>query len=151
MGNSLSSPNTAGSQKFPTWSMFPKLNEYIIKGEQLPEELRDFYFGVINIERKFSNVEPVFVQYTRAVVNCIAMLEDPFLEATSKEETNIDQLKNFFASEINNANIEIKAMSGSLQAVDGFFFKTYSTTILKQEHDIKQRNIKGSWLNKEAE
>lgn len=152
MGNSIND-GTVGSGKFrgvPTYAMSPRVTAILMQGEDLPKELRDFYFGIVEPERKFSNTDDQFTQYIRASINCVHHLESPYLDSQKKENEN-HHLKDFFASEINNCNVEAKGMSQTLQSKDMGFLKTIMSNILRQEQELTTHNYKKKAFGGERE
>lgn len=144
MGNDLNMQGLPGGYKLPTWGVFPKLNEYIIRGQDLPQELKEFYFGIVELEMQLSNLPVGFVQYVRACVNTVSMIVPFLVKIDGEEKSSVDHLETFFKNEVNEINVECKAMSKAYRGVDGFTMEMISTTIMKQLHDIKQHNVKGS-------
>jgi len=66
----------------------PIYKEKIIMGQDLPEELKKYFFG-FDFEIQLSNLPPDVIQYVGSVVDQINMLIEPILKIANGETTTV--------------------------------------------------------------
>lgn len=136
------------ASRLSVWNLFPKLSDYIIRGNDLPQNLQEYFFGIIEIEMHLSNLPKEFVYYSRASVNCLSMLV-PILEDWDKiKEFFTPPNKNAFVNEVNAINVECKGMVKPYRAVDGFTMKELSMQRFEQFQELKTNMKKDGFIKR---
>lgn len=115
-------PNTPSA--LPRWKFDPALNEHVILGNDLPEELKQFFFG-FDFEVQLSNLPKHVVDYIGSAIDQINMLMIPFTKIENGETTT--ENKDWFKYEIQKLNTEVKEIVRAHRGVDGFTMKELGT------------------------
>jgi hypothetical protein len=108
----------------PRWHFDPALNEHVILGNDLPEDLKVFFFG-FDFEVQLSNLPSRVVDYIGASIDQINMLLVPYIKIENGETTT--ENKEWFDYEIKKINTEVKEIIRAHRGVDGFTMKELGT------------------------